>query len=136
MIDTNVLVAALRSKRGASFRLLTLLGDERWQTNLSVPLFFEYEDVLKRRDINLTLSSEEVDDVLDFICAQASLREIFFLWRPVLPDPKDDFVLELAVESGSEFIITFNIRDFTPSKRFGIVAITPREFLQKLGEIP
>ncbi len=136
MIDTNVLVAALRSKRGASFRLLTLLGNERWQTNLSVPLFFEYEDVLKRRDISLTLSSEEIDDVLDFICTQANLREIFYLWRPVLPDPKDDFVLELAVESGSDFIITFNIRDFAPSKRFGIVAITPREFLQKLGEIP
>ncbi len=103
--------------------------------NLSVPLFLEYEDVAKRPDSELTLSTEQVDDVLDFICAEANLREIFYLWRPVLPDPADDFILELAVESRCDFIITFNIRDFAGAEKFGIGVITPQEFLRKLGEI-
>lgn len=135
VLDTNVLIAALRSRRGASHRLLGLIGDRRWQMNLSVPLFLEYEDVAKRPDAGLTLSTGEIDDILDFICAEANLREIFYLWRPVLPDPKDDFVLELAVESRCDFIVTFNIRDFAGAETFGIEAITPQEFLRKLGEI-
>ncbi len=135
VIDTNVLIAALRSQRGASFLLLSLIGDRRWQMNLSVPLFLEYEDVAKRPDSGLTLSTEQVDDVLNFICAEANLREIFYLWRPVLPDPADDFILELAVESRCDFIITFNIRDFAGAEKFGIGVITPQEFLRKLGEI-
>jgi putative PIN family toxin of toxin-antitoxin system len=136
VIDTNVLLAALRSRRGASHRLFRLIGDERWRMNLSVPLFLEYEDVIKRPGAGLSLSVEELDDILDFICASAGLREIFYLWRPVLPDPKDDFILELAVESRSDFIITFNLKDFVGLERFGIEVITPQEFLRKLGEIP
>lgn len=77
----------------------------------------------------------EIDDVLDFMCATASLRKIFYLWRPALPDPKDDFILELAVESNSDYIVTFNIKEFTGIEGFGLTAITPREFLQQLGEI-
>lgn len=92
VVDTNVLIAALRSRGGASHRPLSLVGDGRWRMNLSVPLFLEYEDVAKRPDSGLTLSAEEVADILDFICAGADLREIFHLWRPALPDPRDDFV--------------------------------------------
>lgn len=135
VVDTNVLLAALRSRRGASYRLLSLLGDRRWQMNLSVPLVLEYEDVVKRPDSGAGLSAAEVDDILDFICAEANLREIFYLWRPVLPDPKDDFILELAVESRCDYIVTFNVRDFAGAEKFGIEVITPREFLRKLGEI-
>ena len=136
VLDTNVLVAALRSRRGASHRLLRLVGDPRWQINLSVPLLLEYEDVLKRADTGHALTLEEVDDVLNFLCASASLREIFYLWRPVLPDPKDDFVLELAVESGCEYIITFNSKDFVGAEKFGVSVMRPQEFLRELGEIP
>ncbi len=136
VLDTNVLLSALRSKRGASYRLLSLVGDERWQMNLSVPLFLEYEDVLKRPDANLTLIAQEIDDILNYLCAEANRREIFYLWRPVLPDPKDDFILELAVESESDYVVTFNIKDFAGAGQFGISVVTPREFLQKLGEIP
>ncbi len=135
VIDTNVLIAALRSRRGASHRLLNLIGDGRWQMNLSVPLFLEYEDVAKRPNSGSLLSVGEIDDILDFICAEANLREIFYLWRPVLPDPGDDFILELAVESDCDFIVTFNVRDFAGAERFGIEAVTPQEFLRKLGEI-
>jgi putative PIN family toxin of toxin-antitoxin system len=135
VVDTNVLLAALRSRRGASHRLLSLIGDGRWQMNLSVPLFFEYEDVVKRADSGLSLSVAEIDHILDFICAEARLREIFYLWRPALPDPKDDFILELAVESGSGYIVTFNARDFAGAEKFGVAVVTPQEFLRKLGEI-
>lgn len=135
VIDTNVLVAALRSRRGASFLLLSLLGDRRWQMNLSVPLFLEYEDVTKRPNSGLTLSTERIDDILDFICAEASLREIFYLWRPILPDPGDDFILELAVESQCDFIVTFNLKDFAGAEKFGVEVVTPQQFLRKLGEI-
>lgn len=92
--------------------------------------------MLKRPEAGLRLTPAEVDDVLDFLCANANLREIFYLWRPMLRDPKDDFILELAVESGCALIITFNVRDFIGSARFGITALTPREFLRQLGELP
>ena len=134
VVDTNVLIAALRSRRGASYRLLSLIGDGRWQVNLSVPLVLEYEDVAKRPNSGLTLSVGEIDDILDFICSEANLREIFYLWRPVLPDSKDDFILELAVESRCDFIVTFNVRDFAGAEKFGIEVVTPQEFLRKLGE--
>ena len=135
VIDTNVLLAALRSNRGASYRLLSLIGDDRWQLNLSVPLLLEYEDVLKRPDAGLSLTHEDIDVILNFLCAIANRREIFYLWRPILLDPKDDFILELAVESSADFIITFNTKDFIDIERFGLVAITPREFLRQIGEI-
>ena len=135
VIDTNVLLSALYSTKGASYRLLSLIGDSRWQLNLSVALVLEYEDVLKRPGAILKLTHEEIDDVLDFLCAKANLCEIFYLWRPALRDPKDDFVLELAVESNCNFIITFNVKDFAGIEQFGIRAITPQEFLQILGEV-
>ncbi len=103
--------------------------------NLSVPLFLEYEDVVKRPDSGVSLSAAEIDDILDFICVEANLREIFYLWRPILPDPKDDFILELAVESRCDYIVTFNVRDFAGVEKFGIEVVTPHEFLRKLGEI-
>lgn len=135
VVDTNVLIAALRSRRGASHRPLNLIGDGRWQMNLSVPLLLEYEDVAKRPDSGSLLSLGEIDDIFDFICAEANPREIFYLWRPFLPDSADDFILELAVESECDFIVTFNVRDFAGAEKFGIEVITPQEFLRKLGEI-
>ena len=84
---------------------------------------------------SLGLDAATIDDILDYVCHVALRREIFFLWRPFLKDPKDDLVLELAVESESEFIITYNKRDFAGIEKFGIKIITPKEFLRKLGEI-
>lgn len=134
VIDTNVLVSALLSNRGASHRVLRLLGDPRWQINVSVPLVLEYEQTLKRVCAGPALSAGDIDDVMDFLCSQANLRPIFFLWRPLLPDPNDDFVLELAVESRADFLITFNGKDFAAAERFGIRVIAPREFLAIMGE--
>jgi putative PIN family toxin of toxin-antitoxin system len=137
VLDTNVLVSALLSKLGASHKLLSLVGvSERFEINVSVPLVFEYEDVLKRQADALGLSHPEIDDVLDYLCSVAHRRRIFFLWRTYLRDPKDEFVLELAVEAGCEFIATYNQHDFAGIERFGIRSITPREFLRLIEVLP
>lgn len=135
IVDTNVLLSALRSQLGASFRLLSLIEDARFQMNLSVALVLEYEDVLKRPELNLNLNVQEIDDVINFLCKSSNLHEIFYLWRPTLRDPKDDFVLELAVESNCDYIVTFNTKDFAKAELFGIKAITPKDFLRIIGEI-
>lgn len=135
VIDTNVMVAALKSERGASYKLLSIIDEEKFQISISVSLIFEYEDVLKRGDLNLSLEKEDIDDILDYICKIGDKREIFYLWRPYLKDPKDDLLLELAVESESDFIITYNKKDFESIDKFGLQALTPKEFLEKIGEI-
>ena len=133
VIDTNVLISALRSRNGASFKLLTLLGRDKFVVSVSVPLVLEYEEAAKRHARKLKLSHSDIEDVLDYLCSVSEHRKIHFLWRPVLNDPSDDMVLELAVESESEYILTYNVRDFQGSERFGVEAITPKEFLVKIG---
>ncbi len=133
-IDTNVVVSALHSRLGASFLLLSLVGRSLlFETNLSVPLVLEYEDVAKRPGLVPALSEQEIDDVLDYLCFAAHRHAISFLWRPFLKDPKDDMVLELAVQAGCDYIVTFNQKDFAGSDQFGVGVLTPREFLQKIG---
>jgi len=133
VIDTNVIIAALKSRKGSSFKLLSLIDSSQFKINLSVPLLLEYEDVSKRETMELPLNNEDIDNILDYMCKIANKREIFYLWRPFLKDPKDDFVLELAVESQSDFIITYNLKDFKGIEKFGLKAITPREFLKLIG---
>ncbi len=136
VVDTNVVVSALLSRRGASHRLLRLVGDGRWKMNLSVPLVFEYEQTMKRLCTGSALTESGIDDILHFLCASANLRPIFFLWRPLLPDPGDHMVLELAVESRADFIVTFNERDFDGAGQFGISVAPPGAFLAIMGEKP
>lgn len=135
VLDTSVLVAALRSRRGASYRLLSLLGDERFETNISVPLLLEYEAAAKRLVGTIPLTEEDIAAILDYICAVSRRWKLHYLWRPVLRDPKDEMVLELAVTAGCEFIITHNVRDFEGAEQFGIRVVTPREFLVEIGEV-
>ena len=136
IIDTNVLFAALRSNKGASFKLLSIIDDNRIQISLSVPLVLEYEEVLLRERLQLGLTTNDIAEVLDYLCSIAEQKTIHYLWRPFLSDVKDDMVLELAVESESSYIVTFNKRDFSGCETFGITAVTPKEFLNKLGELP
>jgi predicted nucleic acid-binding protein len=133
VLDTNVLVSALRSSRGASHRLLMLVGGVDFEIALSVPLALEYEDAAKRMPEVTGLSDGDVDDIIDYLCNVAHLQEIHFLWRPVLRDSRDDHVLELATEAGCSVVVTHNVRDFAGSERFGVTAITPGEFLRSIG---
>lgn len=131
VIDTNVLVAALKSRRGPSFRLLSLVGTGKFDICLSIPMLFEYEDVLARETVGIGRNA--ANDVLDYLCEVAIAQEVYYLWRPFLKDPKDDLVLELAVASESPHIVTYNIGDFAGSERFEVRAIPPADFLVHIG---
>jgi putative PIN family toxin of toxin-antitoxin system len=133
VVDTNVVVAGLRSRRGASFQLLSEVGKGRFEIALSVPLVLEYEDALLRHADVTRLSRADVDAVVDYLCSVAHLQQIFYLWRPLLPDPKDDLVLELAVAARCHAIITFNRRDFAGVDKLGVSVVEPGPFLSGLG---
>ena len=86
VIDTNVFVSALRSNRGASYQLLSLVGKSaRFEINISVPLVLEYEDAANRELRKIGLAKSDVSDIIDYICSVANHRLIYFLWRPLLP---------------------------------------------------
>lgn len=112
------------------FRLLSVVGQSRFALQVSAPLVAEYEAVLKRGQ--LTLNNEQVVDVIDFLCAHSEHHKIFYLWRPVLKDPDDDFLLELAAKAQAA-IVTWNLADFKKASPFGVTVVSPRAFLQQLG---
>jgi putative PIN family toxin of toxin-antitoxin system len=134
VLDTNVLVSGLRSKRGASYKLLTLLGSGRFTTAVSVPLVVEYEKALVDPRTQVPFSRVDVGKFIDYICTIADKRKIYYLWRPHLPDPGDDMVLELAVAGRCDFIVTYNIKDFRGAEQFGVKILTPKKLLKLLGE--
>ena len=134
VIDTNVLVSALRSRRGASFKLVSALPSDKFAIAISVPLVFEYEDALKRLESS-AITEQDIGDFIDFLCEIGHHQEIFFLWRPFLPDPSDDHVLEVAVAAGCDTIVTYNKRDFRGIEYFGIRILDPRELLSEIGVI-
>ena len=107
VLDTNVLVAAFRSSKGASYQLLQLLESRTWRPVVSPALALEYEAVLKRG---------------------ASEGDLYFRWRPALRDPDDDRILEVAVRTKAP-IVTFNTRDFAGSERYGVSVMRPIELL-------
>ena len=121
---------------GASYAILQQIGSGAFTFSLSVPLVLEYEAVAKEHARELGLTYEDVDDVLDYLCREGEARSIFYLWRPVLKDPRDDMVLELAVEAGVDGIVTHNVRDFARAARFGIRILRPGAFLRQLGIQP
>ncbi len=135
VIDTNVVIAALRSKRGASHKLLSLIGTQKFEIHDSVPLVLEYEEVLQRQRAEIGLSQEDTTDVIDSLCALAHHHAIYFLWRPALPDANDELILELAVSAQCDYIVTHNISDFTGIEKFGIKVVTPSTFLKIIGEV-
>ena len=134
VIDTNVLVAALRSRRGASFKLVSALPSDKFAIAISVPLVFEYEDAMKRPESS-AIAEQDIGDFVDFLCEIGHHQEIFFLWRPYLPDPSDDHVLEVAVAAGCDAIVTYNKRDFKDIERFGLRVLDPKELLTEIGVI-
>src|SRR5947207_5436846 len=104
VVDTNVLVSALRSRSGASFKLVSPLGDPRWQPIISVALVLEYEEVARREAGRLGLADWVVDGIVDMFCRVGSQHGIRFRLRPSLQDADDEFVLELAAASQADFL--------------------------------
>ena len=130
VLDTDGLVAAFRSDRGASRQLLLAALDRKVAMLASVPLMLEYEAVLKRPEQSaaIGLSGDEVDQVLDAVAAVAEPVRLTFLWRPQLRDAGDEMVLEAAVNGLADRLVTFNLRHLGEAARtFGIRACSPGE---------
>ena len=130
MLDTDVMVAALRSDRGASRQLLISVLDRKIEALASVPLMVEYEAVLTRPEhLDASgLTAKEVNEVLDAVAMVSIPVHLRFLWRPQLKDPADEMVLETAVNGGADRLVTFNVRHLaTAGREFGIRVVRPRD---------
>ncbi len=131
VFDTNVLAATLRSKRGASFALISMLPSPKFELAVSVPLYLEYLDVLMRPELKPNnITNANVLGFVRKILSYSHKQSIYFSWRPWLKDPNDDMILELAIASQSLYIVTFNLKDFENIELFGIEAISPSKFLE------
>jgi predicted nucleic acid-binding protein len=132
VLDTSVLVAAVRSRRGASFELLFGLSEGEFEVAVSVALVLEYEDALLRHVSSSPLNEGDIRDLIDYVCDVAIRQAVFFLWRPALRDPGDDLVLEVAVAASCDAIVTHNVRDFRGVEKFGVRVLTPGKFLREI----
>jgi len=136
VIDTNILISALRSDMGASYALISKLPSKKFHICLSVPLYTEYQAVLTRKKHMTGQSTQtEILAFLRYLCKISLHQKIFYLWRPWLKDPKDDMVLELAVAAKCQYIVTYNLKDFSNIEGFGIKALIPKAFLEIIEEV-
>lgn len=137
ILDTSVLIAGLRSSLGASYALLGLVGSGRFSVGLTAALVLEYEAVCMRSLGEFGLTADDVRELLDYFCHAGKLAAVRFRVRPSVADPDDELVLEAAIATESEWIVTHNIRDMAVgAARYGIAVIRPGEALRRLGVEP
>jgi putative PIN family toxin of toxin-antitoxin system len=135
VIDTCVLVSALRSQRGASNALFRLVSFGELRPIVTIAVFLEYEAVLKRPEHRLAsgLSLEKIDRFLAALASAFDGTETNFRWRPQLADPNDEMILEGALNGGATAIVTHNVRDFKQaSAQFGLDVITPQQAISRI----
>ena len=137
VVDTDVIVAAMRSPSGASAAILRTARQGRVMLLVSVPLALEYEAICSEAEHRLAagLSEREVEIFVDAVVAMAQPVKTHFLWRPQLRDPGDEMVLETAVNGRADALVTFNVRDFgTVPVRFGIEVLIPRDAIGRMRQ--
>ena len=132
ILNTSVLVAGLRSNRGASFQIIEAIRAGNLKISVSVALVLEYESVLLRPGLVPGFTTHEIHRILDAVCLLAEHQKVFFAWRPFLTDSNDDLVLELAVAASVPYIITHNLSDFAGSDSLGVRVISPAAALKIL----
>jgi putative PIN family toxin of toxin-antitoxin system len=135
VLDTNILVAGLRSRRGASYALLSAWLRGEFRACASVPLWLEYEGTLKREDIATMhgLSADHIDVLLDAWAVHVDPVELLYAWRPQLRDPDDEMVFETAMNGRCDALVTYNTVDFKEAaRRFGLAMWRPLDLLQRL----
>ena len=133
VLDTSVVVAALRTRAGAGNAVLRLVANRRLMALVSPPLFLEYEDVLKRPEQRIAhgLTLEMIDEFLAELGALVEPVEVRFLWRPQVRDPSDEMVLEAAINGRADALVTYNIRDFAVAgERFAVPVLRPPDLLK------
>ena len=134
VLETNILVAALRSSNGASHLLLQRLRLGHFRAAVSTALTLEYEDVLRRPGLIEGYTGEEIAAFINSILHFANEAPVFFRWRPLLPDPGDDHVFECALAAGATHNVTFNAADFRGLPPLGISVVTPAQYLRLLPQ--
>ena len=132
VLDTNVIVSGLRSRRGASYELLRLLRAGQWTLVLSNTVLGEYHEILHREADALRLSHADADAYLDVLCALAEQRTLTTAWQPAAADPDDEPFVQLAREAKVEYLVTYNVRDLAGARRFGVQVVRPAEFLSTI----
>jgi len=134
ILDTNVLVAATKSRRGAAYALVSQLPSPAFTIALTIPLYLEYQDALTRPEImGDQYTVNEAIQFTRYLSSIAHKQAVYFLWRPWLRDPKDDMALEAALASQSYYIVTYNLKDFKNKgieENLGIEILTPQQFLE------
>jgi putative PIN family toxin of toxin-antitoxin system len=136
-MDTDAVVAAMRSPKGASAAILRAVRNGQATLLLSVPLALEYEAVCRRPEHRLEagLSIRQVEIFLDAIIAMGEPMLTHYLWRPQLRDPNDEMVLEAAVNGRADALVTFNLRDFgNAAMQFGVDVLLPREAIARIKQ--
>jgi putative PIN family toxin of toxin-antitoxin system len=133
VLDTNILVSALRSSSGPSFALVQSIRAGNISVCCSPALFLEYEDVLKRPEQlkAFGLVMTDIDDILADLASYVIPVNTHYQWRPQLRDPSDEMVLEAAVNASAHAIVTYNLRDFVPAARFGIPVLNPEQTFKR-----
>ncbi len=134
VMDTNVLVAGLRSPSGASHELLAQLRAGRWTLALSSTVLGEYHEILHREAAFVGLTHSEADSYLDALCQLAERFSPGTPWQPVANDPDDEAVIQLAREAQVMYLVTHNVRDVSGARQFGIRVVRPAEFLEILRQ--
>ena len=135
VFDTSVIVAGMRSRLGASNRLLTAVAQGRVRPLVTTAVFLEYEAVLLRAEHRLATGMSEADvaGFLAALAASAEPVEISFRWRPQLRDPVDELMLEAAVNGRAVALVTHDLADFSPvASRFAVRLLTPSQALKEL----
>ena len=135
MLDTSVVVAALRTRLGAGNAVLRLVARRRVVALATPPLFLEYEDVLKRPEHQLVhgLAPEAIDEFLAELASLIEPVEVHFQWRPQSRDPNDEMVLEAAINGQADALVTYNIADFAEAgERFRVSVLRPGDLLKKV----
>jgi putative PIN family toxin of toxin-antitoxin system len=135
VLDTSVVVAALRTRLGAGNAVMRLVAQRRLLVLATPPLFLEYEDVLKRPEHQLAhgLAPEAIDKFLAELAALIEPVEVHFQWRPQSRDPNDEMVLEAAINGHADALVTYNVADFAgPAARFRIPVLRPSDLLKRV----
>jgi|SRR6185503_12873978 len=103
-----------------------------WKAVLSNHLLFEYEEVFRRQALELGLTFKDVDQLLNAICARGEECLLSHIWQPILVDPDDEPLVQLALESNALRIVTHNVRHLLPAVALGVEVLRPGTFLDKL----
>ncbi len=136
ILDTNVVLSALRSRNGASFEIMKRLELGEFTLLLSNTVLAEYEEILKRELVPLGFSHVWIEQFLDELCLEAQSFKPSASWKPALPDPDDEPLAQLAMESKIDYLVTHNVRHFPADRLPAVRVVDPKTFLDIVRQSP